>query len=135
MPINVQDPPAIYDHMPSKPIVRQQLPLEKVNKICRELITHPELVPAGQTIFACTTQGTEACFTLMAKIDYKVIDPNDQMRIVRHENAHCNGWTPDHPGASPYRVIQVPADEVKALRAATIPTVKLGIGDYEEISR
>lgn len=79
----VKKPPAEYDHRPEVPYWLETINRDTMTKVC------------GFYDDACTfppDQGHPYCMTFVQK---SYDDGSLPRHILRHERAHCNGWT--HP--------------------------------------
>jgi len=80
MPLYVLEPPARFDHPYAGPVIERVLPLGEARAVC-----------AGKGTRA------DACSWVIKGTCYLVIPRNGQVKdlraYVRHERAHCNGWS------------------------------------------
>jgi hypothetical protein len=80
MPIYVLEPPERYNHPYSGPVIERVLPLGEARAACAHM---------GAPADACAWVARGTC--------YLVIPRNGPVKdlgaYVRHERAHCNGWT------------------------------------------
>lgn len=83
MPIYVLPPPVRYDHRYAGPVIERVLPLAEARRACARMGA-----PA------------DACAWIVHGKCYLVIPRNgpvkDLRAYVRHERAHCNGWSENH---------------------------------------
>ena len=77
------DPPARYDH-PHPNMVVKRLPASEIDAFCRGIGARAPLPIKG-----CAKGGTKACAVVIAR--------NAPDIVLRHERAHCNGWSVRHP--------------------------------------
>ena len=79
MPVWGIAPPERYDHPYSGPEIVQMLTIGQIKAIC------------GDWADACSWLDGRTCRILLPvgglRLDF----------VKRHEEAHCNGWPPDHP--------------------------------------
>ena len=76
-------------------------------KITIETVTSAQLqarcAAASQWSLGCSfPKGTNSCHILLVdEASMKAVGWTLEV-MLRHERAHCNGWTQDHPGKRPY---------------------------------
>jgi hypothetical protein len=83
MPIYVLEPPERYNHFYAGAVIERVLPLGEARALCAHM---------GAPADACAWIAHGAC--------HIVIPSNGPVKnlqaYVRHERAHCNGWTHSH---------------------------------------
>jgi hypothetical protein len=84
MPIYVLEPPLRYNHAFSGPVIERVLPLHEARQACARM---------GVTADACSWVAKRSCYLVIPR-DGPV---KDLKAYVRHERAHCNGWSEAHP--------------------------------------
>lgn len=90
-------PPPQYDHAPTRPFIDYRTHFWDINSACRKFGDF-SYEPFGYRLWGCIVPG---------KIDgvpLRIV-PDDQDAeftacLIRHENAHLNGWPANHPGGS-----------------------------------
>jgi len=87
MPIYVLEPPLRYNHAFSGPVIERVLPLGEARAVCAHM---------GAPADACAWVAHGTCYLVIPR-DGPV---KDLGAYVRHERAHCNGWTHDHGAAA-----------------------------------
>ena len=98
MPIYVLEPPAQYNHPHPGRVIERVLPLAAARDACAHM---------GVRADACSWLSHGTC--------YLVIPSNgpvkDLRAYIRHERAHCNGWSHPHGAAE-----QAPASDAESQR-------------------
>ena len=87
-------PPPQYDHPYEHRMIVETVPYFEVQGGCR---SHP---PNGR-YEACSWTFTDSAGKPVCHIIYprlQDVGEDDMVRLVRHETAHCNGWSKDHEG-------------------------------------
>jgi len=82
---NVDDnlePPAKYLHAYQYELITYEASKEFIKGYC------------GDNIFACATPAGKLCFVVMPLKN--TVEPSFYNLLMRHEIAHCNGWSIDH---------------------------------------
>jgi|SRR5271170_3429605 hypothetical protein len=82
MPIYVLEPPERYNHPYAGPVIEQVLPLGETRTLCAHM---------GAPADACAWVAHGACHIVIPRNG----PVKDLQAYVRHERAHCNGWTHD----------------------------------------
>jgi hypothetical protein len=79
------EPPAQYNHPYDGPVVERVMPVAEVRALCTSQGASPRSV-------ACSWVNDGTCYIVL---------PSDEQAPVstyrRHETAHCNGWSANHP--------------------------------------
>jgi hypothetical protein len=83
VPIYVLQPPTRYDHAYAGPVIERVLPLGAARAACAQRGVHAD---------ACSWQSGRTCYLVIPR-DGPV---KDLRAYVRHERAHCNGWSENH---------------------------------------
>jgi len=83
MPIYVLEPPVRYNHPYSGPVIERVLPLNEARAACARMGAHAD---------ACLWVAKNKCYLVIPR-GGPVKDLN---AYVRHERAHCNGWSERH---------------------------------------
>jgi hypothetical protein len=83
MPVYVLPPPQRYDHAYSGTVVERVLPLAEARQACAHM---------GVTADACSWEKNHTCFLVIPRGG----PVKDLRAYVRHERAHCNGWSENH---------------------------------------
>lgn len=83
MPLYVLEPPPRYDHPYAGPVIERVLPLAEARAACARM---------GVRADACSWVINGACHLVIPRGG----PVKDLRAYVRHERAHCNGWTHDH---------------------------------------
>ena len=88
-------PPAIYDHPFAGEVVLTELSTEpRVRKICEAFGAN--ILPGG-AVMACAFAMRGKCFIFsLGEADLKAYG-HEPKNVLRHERAHCNGWTHTRP--------------------------------------
>ena len=76
-------------------------------KITIETVTSAQLqarcAAASQWSLGCSFPRPGNCLILLVSETSMLIVGWTLEAMLRHERAHCNGWTQDHPGKRPYQ--------------------------------
>jgi hypothetical protein len=83
MPIYVLEPPVRYNHPYSGPVIERVLPLNEARAACARMGAHSD---------ACSWVAKNKCFLVIPRNG----PVKDLRAYVRHERAHCNGWSERH---------------------------------------
>jgi len=83
MPIYVLEPPASYNHAYPGPVIERVLPLSEARAACAHMGVHAD---------ACSWLARGTCVLVIPR-DGPV---KDLKAYIRHERAHCNGWSHGH---------------------------------------
>jgi hypothetical protein len=84
MPIYVLEPPPRYNHAYSGHVIERVLPLAEARRACAQ---------KGVTADACSWVTHDTCYVVIPRGG----PVKDLKAYIRHERAHCNGWSEDHP--------------------------------------
>ena len=84
MPLYVLEPPQLYNHAYSGPVVERVLPLGAARQACAQRGVHAD---------ACSWMSHQTCYLVIPRNG----PVKDLRAYVRHERAHCNGWPESHP--------------------------------------
>jgi hypothetical protein len=85
MPLYVLEPPGRYNHAYAGPVIERVLPLAEARAACAQRGVHAD---------ACSWLTNGKCFLVVPRGG----PVKDVRAYVRHERAHCNGWSHDHAG-------------------------------------
>jgi hypothetical protein len=97
--------------MPSPPSTMYLPPAEfdrpYNGKITIETVTKDQLLAqctsATRSSLGCSFPGPKSCrIILVDEASMRAVGWTVEA-MLRHERAHCNGWTQDHPGKRPYQ--------------------------------
>jgi hypothetical protein len=83
MPIYVLEPPLRYNHLYAGPVIERVLPLREARQACARM---------GVAADACSWVAKNKCYLVIPR-DGPV---KDLRAYIRHERAHCNGWSESH---------------------------------------
>jgi hypothetical protein len=83
MPIYVVEPPLRYNRVYSGPVIERVLPLGEARKTCAHM---------GVTADACSWVAHGSCYLVIPRNG----PVKDLRAYIRHERAHCNGWSENH---------------------------------------
>ena len=83
MPIYVLEPPPRYNHPYAGPVIERVLPLREARVACARRGVHAD---------ACSWRDNGKCFLVIPRRG----PVKDLRAYVRHERAHCNGWSEGH---------------------------------------
>lgn len=83
MPIYVLEPPVRYNHPYSGAVIERVLPLNEARAACARMGAHAD---------ACSWVAKNKCFLVIPRNG----PVKDLRAYVRHERAHCNGWSEKH---------------------------------------
>lgn len=87
----ILEPPAIYDHPYSGPVIERIVTAAEVERMC------------GGNIQACILFKPnfygDSCFVVLPVVGRGGTNQRSQNMLRRHEIGHCNGWGLDHAGA------------------------------------
>jgi hypothetical protein len=83
-------PPVEYDCKPKLPITVMEFKLADVNAMCGKL---PNQRPMT---YACTRVLPDRCLIVLPKVERGGVTKQQQDRLRRHEEGHCNGWSARH---------------------------------------
>jgi hypothetical protein len=83
MPLYVLEPPQRYNHAYAGPTIERVLPLAEARQACAHM---------GVNADACAWQTKGRCYMVIPRGG----PVKDLRAYVRHERAHCNGWSHDH---------------------------------------
>jgi hypothetical protein len=83
MPIYVLEPPLRYNHAYSGPVIERVLPLQAARRACAHMGLHSD---------ACSWLSGGKCHLVIPRGG----PVKDLRAYVRHERAHCNGWSHGH---------------------------------------
>jgi hypothetical protein len=83
MPIYVLEPPPRYNHGYAGPVIERVLPLQEARQACARM---------GVTADACSWVAKNKCYLVIPRGG----PVKDLRAYVRHERAHCNGWSESH---------------------------------------
>lgn len=86
--MDVQPPPAIYDHTFRGTLRIHHHRMGEVNSYC-----------LGTPVYGCSPIGgiKGVCDIRIVTPGIDGIEKSFYMRVLRHEIAHCNGWPAGHP--------------------------------------
>jgi hypothetical protein len=82
MPVYVLEPPERFNHAYSGPVIERVLPLGEARAVCAHM---------GAPADACAWVAHGTCHLIIPSNG----PVKDLRAYVRHERAHCNGWTHD----------------------------------------
>jgi hypothetical protein len=83
MPIYVLEPPLRFNHAFSGPVIERVLPLGEARSVCAHM---------GASADACSWVLHGTCYLVIPRGG----PVKDLSAYVRHERAHCNGWSENH---------------------------------------
>jgi hypothetical protein len=83
MPIYVLEPPLRFNHAFSGQMIERVLPLNEARAVCAH---------RGAPADACSWVAHGACYLVVPR----GAPVEDLSAYVRHERAHCNGWSENH---------------------------------------
>jgi hypothetical protein len=83
MPIYVLEPPMRFNHAYAGPVIERVLPLREARAAC---------AAKGVSADACSWEAGHKCFLVIPRNG----PVKDLKAYVRHERAHCNGWSENH---------------------------------------
>jgi hypothetical protein len=83
VPIYVLEPPQRYNHAYAGPVIERVLPLAAARAACAQRGVHAD---------ACSWQTGRSCYLVIPRGG----PVKDLRAYVRHERAHCNGWSENH---------------------------------------
>ncbi len=83
MPIYVLEPPLRYNHAYAGPVIERVLPLDAARQACAQRGVHAD---------ACSWLANGKCYLVIPRGG----PVKDLKAYVRHEHAHCNGWSHGH---------------------------------------
>jgi len=83
MPLYVLEPPLRYNHPYHGPVIERVLPLAEARKACAHM---------GVRADACSWLANNKCYLVIPRGG----PVKDLRAYVRHERAHCNGWSENH---------------------------------------
>ena len=86
--IDIPSPPPAWDAPYTGPGVVVELPLPRVNLVCRALGV---VVEPGRQIYSCAMWTAGGCLEVLPKV-VGPITREDQDKARRYEDANCNGW-------------------------------------------
>jgi hypothetical protein len=87
MPIYVLEPPPRYNHPYAGAVIERVLPLQDARRACAHMGVHAD---------ACSWLAKNKCYLVIPRGG----PVKDLGAYVRHERAHCNGWTHGHGDAA-----------------------------------
>jgi hypothetical protein len=83
VPIYVLEPPLRYNHPYRGPVIERVLPLQEARRACARM---------GVQADACSWAIKNRCYLVIPRGG----PVKDLRAYVRHERAHCNGWSENH---------------------------------------
>jgi hypothetical protein len=94
--LEVITPPRQYDR-PHPNLIILEVPRSQVSQLCRQLFGRNFSRSGELNACAAVGDGASSCIVVLPAIGEGGIFRGNRAALLRHEQAHCNGWSGSHP--------------------------------------